>query len=220
MSENTTAPVKAGTKWKSIYMINVLLILLLMVAIGWGVETYLNLDRRAYTNDAQVEEYINPVNSRIPGYIKGVFFQEHQLINKGDTLALIDDIEYKIALEQAEAAYSSALAAKNVAFSNVNTVGSGVLVSDANLKASEARLWNAQQNYQRYEALVKEGAATQQQFDQVKAEYEASNAQAAGLRQQRQTADLSTKEAGRRLSVNDAEIKRAHAAVEMARLNL
>jgi membrane fusion protein (multidrug efflux system) len=220
MSENATMPVKAGAKRLSIYLINILLILLLLAAIGWGVYTYLNLDRIAYTNDAQVEEYINPVNSRIPGYIKSVLFQEHQLINKGDTLVLIDDSEYRIALEQAEAAYSSALAAKNVTSYNVNTVGSGVQVSDANLKAAEARLWNANQNYQRYEALVKEGAATRQQFDQVKTEYEALNAQAAALRQQQQTANLSTKEAGRRLIVNDAEIKRAHAAVEMARLNL
>jgi membrane fusion protein (multidrug efflux system) len=37
---------------------------------------------------------------------------------------------------------------------------------------------------------------------------------------QRQTADLSTEEVKSRLSLNDAEIKRAEAALEMAKLNL
>ena len=37
------------------------------------------------TNDAQVEEYINPVNTRIPGYLKEVRFNDHQRFRKGDT---------------------------------------------------------------------------------------------------------------------------------------
>jgi len=219
MSENTTAPASAGKK-RSIYAVNITLIILLVAAVVWGIITYTGLDSSAYTNDAQIEEYINPVNSRIPGYIKEVRFQEHQPVKKGDTLVLIEDSEYKISLEQAEAAYLSAKAARNVSAASVNTVGSNVGVSAANLKAAEARLWNAKNNYQRYEALLKDGAATQQQYDQIKAEYDALAAQVAALKQQQRTAGLSTTEAGNRLNVNDAEIKRAHAAVEMARLNL
>lgn len=220
MSENITAPANAGTKKKSVYATNILLIALLIMGVIWGIVTYSGLDSSAYTNDAQVEEYINPVNSRIPGYIREVRFQEHQPVKKGDTLVLIDDREYEISVEQAEAAYLSARAARNVTTSGVTTVGSNIEVTNANLRAVEARLWNAKQQYQRYTVLIAEGAATQQQFDQVKADYDALAAQVAASRQQRQTAGLSAKEAGTRVSVNDAEIKRAHAALDLAKLNL
>src|SRR4030095_9130451 len=102
--------------------------LLIAAAVGftsWGVSTYFNLDSDLYTNDAHIEEYINPVNTRIPGYIKEVRFSEHQNVKKGDTLLLIDDREYKIQVEQAEAAYMVARASKTVTASSVNTVQSG-----------------------------------------------------------------------------------------------
>src|SRR5215510_1845634 len=123
--------------------------LLIAVAIGfltWGISTYFNLDSDLYTNDAHIEEYINPVNTRIPGYIKEVRFDEHQAVKKGDTLVLIDDREYKIQVEQAEAAFMAAKASRTVTASSVNTVQSGLSISDANIAAAKARLWNVEQN--------------------------------------------------------------------------
>lgn len=212
--ENSTS------KKRKILAVNILLTLLLSSFIIWGVSEYFNLGNQLYTNDAQIEEYINPVNTRIPGYIKEVRFNEHETVKKGDTLLLIDDSEYKIQLEQAEASYLSAQAARNVTTSAVSTVQSNLSVSDATIKAAQARVWNAQQNFYRYQNLLKDGAATQQQFDQIKTEYDALTAQAKALVQQRNTTSLSTSETSKKISVNDAEIKRAHAAVAMAKLNL
>jgi membrane fusion protein (multidrug efflux system) len=209
-----------STKKIKIILLNSILVICILIAIIWGISTYFNLDHSLYTNDAQVEEYINPVNVRIPGYIKEVRFEEHQHIKKGDTLVIIDDSEYKIQLEQAEAAYLTAQASKNVTSYSVNTVHSNINVNDANIKASEAKVWNAEQNYHRYANLLKDGAATQQQFDQVKTEYDALLAQTNALKQQRHTTSLSTDETSKKIMVNDAEIKRTHALVDMARLNL
>jgi len=200
--------------------VNFSLVLALVAAIIWGIRIYFNLDKDLYTNDAQVEQYINPVNARIPGYIREVKFEEHQPVKKGDTLVIIEDAEYKVQVEQAEAAWLSALAAKKVTASSVNTVSSNLTVSDANINASKARLWNAQQNYLRYENLLKEGAATKQQFDQVKSEFEALQAQTAALMEQRKTVGLSASETSRKVQVNEAEIKRAHASLQLAALNL
>lgn len=201
-------------------IINSLLAVSAVIGVIWGISTYFNLDREAFTNDAQVQEYINPVNSRIPGYIKSVRFQEHQFVRKGDTLAVIDDREYKIALEQAEAGKVSALASRNVTSSSQNTSASTTAVSDANIAASKARLWNARQNFLRYQNLLADSAATQQQFDQVKTEYDALAAQTLALQKQRRTTMLSTGEIGERINVNDADVKRTEAAVDLARLNL
>ena len=219
MSDSQPAKEKPKRKVK-IILLNSILVICILIAIIWGISTYFNLDHSLYTNDAQVEEYINPVNVRIPGYIKEVRFEEHQHVKKGDTLVLIDDREYKIQLEQAEAAYLTAQASRNVTSYAVNTVHSNISITDANIKASEARLWNAEQNYHRYANLLKDGAATQQQFDQVKTEYDAQLAQTNALKQQRHTTDLSTNETSERITVNDAEIKRTHALVDLAKLNL
>lgn len=202
------------------YLVNSLLILAIIAAIFWGISTYFKLDKSLYTNDAQVEEYINPINTRIPGYIKEVRFSEHQKIKKGDTLVLIDDREYKIQLEQAEAGWLSASASRNVTLSSVNTVNSNISILDANIKAAEAKVWNAEGNYRRFKNLLEEGAATRQQFDQVKTEFDALNAQMKALHKQKLTTRFSTLETSKRINVNDAEIKRTHAAMDMAKLNL
>lgn len=217
---STIHPQRSRSQNRKILLLNILLALVFILFIAWWAKEYFNLGDSLYTNDAQVEEYINPINSRIPGYIKQVRFKEHQIVNKGDTLVIVDDSEYKIQLEQAEAAYLSALALKNVTASSVNTVRSNLSVSDANIKAADARLWNAGQNFKRYQSLLKDGAATQQQFDQIKSEYDALLSQKAALVQQRNTTTLSTSETSQKITINDADIKRAHAAVEMAKLNL
>jgi len=211
---------KKNNKRTKQIIINSLVIVAAAGFVFWGVSTYFNLDRNLYTNDAHIEEYINPVNTRIPGYIKEVRFDEHQNVKKGDTLLLIDDREYKIQVEQAEAGYMAAMASRNVTASSVNTVQSGLSTTDANIEAAKARLWNAEQNYHRYENLLHDGAATQQQFDQVRTDYETLLAQTKALQEQRVTTSLSTVETSNRVSVNDAEIKRTHAALDFAKLNL
>src|SRR6187399_227380 len=97
---DTKAPSRKGKIAKII--ITGLLSLSILAAVFWGVYTYYQLDRRLYTNDAQVQEYINPVNTRVTGYLKDVRFTDHQRFHKGDTLVLIDDREFRIDVEQAE----------------------------------------------------------------------------------------------------------------------
>lgn len=205
---------------KKIMVINGLLIAAAAGFILWAVVTYFGLGKGLYTNDAQIEEYINPINTRVAGYIKEVRFTDHQVVKKGDTLVWIDDSEFKIQVEQAEAAFMAAQASRTVTTSNFSTVQSGLSISDANISALQARLWNAEQNFNRYKNLLDEGAATQQQFDQVKSEYEALLFQTKAQQQQRNATNLAAVETSKKVTVNDAEIKRTHALLELAKLNL
>lgn len=214
--------IKPIPRWRKLltWTVTTLLSISIVIAIGWGIFTYYELDKQVYTDDAQVEEYINPVNTRITGYIKEVRFTDHQRFKKGDTLVTIDDREYHIAREQAEAAWLSAKATRGVTASSVSTVRSNQLVTDANIRSLDARIWNAQQNLNRFQHLLQEDAATQQQYDQVKTEYTALVEQKTALVQQRATTGLSTDETSRRIFVNEAEIKRAQAALDLTALNL
>lgn len=65
-------------------------------------------NRYERTDDAQVEQYVSPVDVKAAGYIREIRFTEHQHVRKGDMLLIIDDREYAIAQQQAEASLMDA----------------------------------------------------------------------------------------------------------------
>ena len=201
-------------------VINLLVFAFAVGGFYWLVTNYFHLNEDNFTNSAQVEEFINPVNTRVAGYIKEIKYNEHQAVKKGDTLVILDEREIRTQLAQAEAAYQNALASRNVTSSAVNTVSNNVNVANANIAGAKARLWNAEQNLNRYRNLLASEAVTRQQFDQVKTEYDATRAAYETLISQKNTASLATGETRSRLGVNDAEIKRTAAMLDMARINL
>lgn len=223
-----------GNKGVKGRVISMIVLVLVLVGLYWVIKSYFNIGNNRYTNAAQVESFINPINTRVSAYINEIRFVEHQYVKKGDTLVILDDREIQTQLGQAEAAYMAALASRNAtstsvrtASNNVNTVGANVEAARANMEAAKARLWNAEQNFNRYQNLLKDEAVTRQQFDQVKTDYEAQNAQLEAQISQYQsvinsktTSELSVNEVQSRLGMNDAEIKRAENALEMAKLNL
>ncbi|MDR2887709.1 MAG: HlyD family secretion protein [Bacteroidales bacterium] len=95
-------------------------ILLALGGIAWGITFFVRYYRYEITNDATVEQYITPVNTRIAGYIREVRFTEHQPVHEGDTLLVIDDREFKIRLMDAEAALMDAESPSNTAVSAAN----------------------------------------------------------------------------------------------------
>jgi len=218
-TNNTTFDKRMKTRI-NVTVINTLVFLVLVAGFFWLIRNYFHLGRNDFTDSAQVEEFINPVNARVSGYIKEIRFIEHQKVQKGDTLIMIDDRELVTQLEQAEAAYMNALASRNVTLSSVNTVANNINTTESNIAGAKARLDNAETNLKRYENLLKSEAVTKFQYEQVKTEYDVAKSSYDALINQKQTANLSTTETKSRLALNDAEIKRTEAALEMAKLNL
>ncbi len=210
---------KKSNKTKNV-IANIFVFAIVIFGFYWLMKEYFHVGKQDYTEAAQVQEFINPVNSRVGGYIKEIKFKEHQEVKKGDTLVVLDDREILTQLAQAEAAYQNTLAQKNATNSSVNTVSNNISVLESNIAGQKARMWNAEQNLQRYQNLLKAEAVTRQQYDQVKTEYDAQKASYQTLLNQRNTAQLSTSEVKSRIGINDAEIKRAKAALDMARINL
>ena len=228
-SNNKTVAKNEQKKKKSniAKLINLVVLVMVLGGLFWVVKSYFNFGNDKYTNAAQVESFINPINTRVSAYIKEIRFVEHQPVKKGDTLLILDNREILTQVGQAEAAYMAALASKNVtsqsvntASNNVNTVGANVQAASAGIKAAKARLWNAEQNFNRYQNLLKDEAVTRQQFDQIKTEYEVQIAQLQSVVNTKSSSELTVNEVKSRLGMNDAEIKRAENALEMAKLNL
>lgn len=208
------------TKKRKIILLNTLTFLVIAFAFYWLLTKYFHIGDKDYTESAQVEEYINPINTRVSAYIKEIRFIEHQSVKQGDTLVLLDDSEIRTQVEQAEAAYLSALAAKEVTLSARQTASNSIGVFDSNIQGAQARLWNAEQNKKRFQHLVAAEAVTQQQYDQVSTEYEAAKAAYEALKKQQTTSRLSVSEIDTRLALNEADIKRTKAMLDMAQLNL
>jgi membrane fusion protein (multidrug efflux system) len=80
---------------------------MLICGIVWVCARFVHLGRVEYTDNAQVKQQIVPVNSRVQGFIKKIYFEEYQDVKKGDTLVVIDDAEYRYRVAQAQAAHSA-----------------------------------------------------------------------------------------------------------------
>jgi membrane fusion protein (multidrug efflux system) len=104
---------KKGSHKLRVTLINVLVFIVIASGLVWVVKSYFHVGDENYTNDAQVEAFINPINTRVSAYIKEISFIEHQQVKKGDTLLILDDREIQTQLGQAEAAYMNALATRN-----------------------------------------------------------------------------------------------------------
>ena len=177
----------------------------------WGIVKigcmFMDYKSNEKSDDAQVEQYISPVNLRASGYIKKIYFKEHQSVKKGDTLLVLDDREYRIRVMEAEAALKDAMAGANVIDASVQTTQTSATVYESAIAEIEIRLAKLEKDRQRYQNLVARNAATPIQLEQIETEYNATKKK---LVNEVQTRKKNTA----------AAIERAQAALEMAKLNL
>jgi membrane fusion protein (multidrug efflux system) len=178
------------------FIIVVIVVLVLAAAGIWWHSTY-----SEDTDDAQVNGHLIQVSSRIAGQVLKVYVDENQVVKAGDTIAELDPADYKVAVENAEAALASAQA--NAAAANVNvpitTVNTGSNLSSAGadlsgahaaveqaqrqLEAAHARVAQAEANsikaqadLARYRPLVEKDVISKQQFDAAVAAADADKA--------------------------------------------
>lgn len=200
--------------------LNTVCILLALGGISWTVNYFWKYVNYEITNDAVVDQYITPVNIRVSGYISEVRFTEHQPVKAGDTLLILDNREYLIKLKDAEAALLDAKASKDVLGSGIETSHTNVGVQEANIAETKARLWQLEQEHRRYANLLADESVSRQQYEQVKANYEAMAARYDALLRQKQAAQSQYSETKKKTGSADASILRKEAELDMAKLNL
>lgn len=208
---------KKRTK-KIIY--NIVVCTVLVVAIAWVISKFVHFGNVEYTDNAQAKQLIIPVNSRIQGFIKKIHFNEYQPVKKGDTLAIIEDVEFRYKVALAEADYEKATSGKAAMKSTINTTDNNISVSDAAITEVGVRLENAKREYERYKNLLAQEAVTKQQYDAIKTNYDALQARYDQLKKQKQSTSLIKKEQQNRLGQSSAAVKLAEVALELAKLNL
>lgn len=154
---------------KRIY--NVVVILLFIGAIAWCVGHFTHGAGVEYTDDAQVNCHIVPVNTRVAGFIKEVRFSDYQHVKMGDTLVIIEDAEFRLQVAQAEAGLRGSKSKSSVVTASMGTTKSNVQTASAGIEEARVDMMNAKQDFDRYAALLKKDAVTRQQYDNAYARY-------------------------------------------------
>lgn len=198
---------------------NTVIICLLAVALIYVCSRFVHPGVE-YTDNAQVKQHITPVNTRVQGFIKQICFEEYQPVHKGDTLVIIEDAEFKLRLAQAEADLANALSGQQATSMGIATTQNNLRVSDAGIEEARVQMENAKRDYERYQKLLQQKAVTRQQYDNVKTAYEASQARYEQVLRAKHSTSLVKSEQTHRLGQNEAAVRLAQAAVELAQLNL
>lgn len=162
------------------------------------------------TDDAYVKADSTTIAPKITGYIADVLVNDNQPVKAGDVLARIDDRDFKVALEKAEAEVSAAVA-------NIKNKEAGLVAKQTEIDAAQAtvavdqaNLTFAEQDSVRYAKLAKTGYGTVQNAQQATSRLDAAKAAVA-----RDNAVLANAE--KQLDVSKAELAQAEAALGSAK---
>ncbi|WP_442587395.1 HlyD family secretion protein [Pedobacter sp. AW31-3R] len=172
------------------------------------------------TDNAQIESNSVPVLSRIPGYIDHFSLLDYQLVKKGDTLAVIDDSEYILAVKQAEADLLAAKADLSSAESQLPTIGSNEDVASAGISVEEVALKQAKRDVQRDESLFREGSITQRQLEKSQSAYQTAIRLLSSSKSKLKQAGTQTASANAQILRAKATIAAREIALDKAKLNL
>ncbi|MET3881154.1 HlyD family secretion protein [Niastella sp. OAS944] len=195
-------------------------VLVVFVALAYLFKYLIDAGDYEETNDAQVESFINPVSARAGGFIKDVLFNEHQKINRGDTLVVLDDREYIQKVKEAESLLEDTKAQQVILEAGIRSAQTSTLVNQDQINAAQARLWQQEQDVKRFKNLLNNEAVTLADYELVQTKYDVSKSDYSAALNSLKTGNSKVLELQARYNSLFAARKRAEALLELAKLNL
>jgi len=201
-------------------VIPIILGVLLIGGIIFGIKEYIYYGKHIDTDDAQIDGDISPVVTRVGGYVDSIYFEENTHVKAGQALVKIDDRDYKVRLEQAQAAQVGASAGINVNQSEIYANQASSSSARAQVASNAARLDKVKKDYARYADLVKDGSVTQQQFDQAKADLDVAQANLRASQDQYKAAQQQIGTTRSQLRVTNTGVSQKQVDIDFAKLQL
>jgi len=194
--------------------------LLLATALGGG---FLYADYAHHfvsTDDAFIAARQSPLAPKVSGYITQVPVTDNEHVKAGDVIAAIDDRDYRVALDQAEAQVAAAQAGIENVDAQLKVQQAQIEANQAQVDQARAALVFAQQQADRYQHLEKNGYGTVQNAEQYTSQL---HQQQAALQSVQATLNLAQRQLGalkaqRKSAV--ASLAQAEAQRDQAKLNL
>ncbi len=192
---------------------------------------------RESTDDAQIDGHIAPIAARVGGTVVAVNVDDNQEVKAGTVLVRLDDTDYKLALQRAEADLAEAQAVLRAAregvpitttttASGVSSAAAGVTRAEAGVAGSQARLDAAgahlreatandtrlQRDLGRLRQLVEKDEISRQQYDAAVAAAASARAGVDAARATVVEAEHARAQAQDALLQAQAELRTAHTA--------
>lgn len=190
---------------------------LLILAIGVTAVWWVTVSGNISTDDAFIDARAVSISSQVNAAVVAVPVTDNELVATGTVLVRLDDRDFKAAVDQAQAQVDQDRA--NVAHAEAELGAQHARIYQAEKLAaqSNAALTFAQQQDQRYQRLVKTGAATVEQGEQysssllqAQAALAAAQANSVANQQQLPVLEAEQRQAAAQLEQGEASLKKAN----------
>jgi len=161
-----------------------LALIIVLLAVGYGSYWYFYASHFVSTDNAYTSTEVAEITPAIGGIVKKVNVFDTQYVQKGDVLVVIDDIDARLALTQAQADY--ALAKRHVRSYEANDEGLAALVTArtedetrlrAQFKSAQANMRRATIDLKRRQNLVESGSVSGEEVTNAKTAFIQAKAQ-------------------------------------------
>jgi membrane fusion protein (multidrug efflux system) len=230
MDRSYAPPARRNPKFRR----NIVIVIVVLIVLVGGVFLWRYLSSYESTDDAQADVHLYPVSARVSGYVVKVNVDDNQWVEKGTVLVEIDPKDYEVAVAQAQANLSNAVATAQslnitVPITSVNTSSqlksadsdidnstAGVIAAERQLSAAHDQLEQAlandvkaQDDLKRYKLLVDKREVAEQVYDQALAAARSSTAGVSAARANESAAQQFVQQARSRVAQADANHKYA-----------
>ena len=198
----------------------------LLLGIVWGVKQWLYGRAHASTDNAQVDGHVVPVLAKVSGYVTRVNVAENERVRGDSVLVTIDEREYAVRLEQADADLAAARAAaggpgqQGQAQAAVANASGQQAALNSTIGAARANLVKAENDLRRMRELVAKQVVSRQQLDAAQAASDAARAQLAAAQNSAGAAGAGVANAQAGVRLAQARLAAAQASRENAQLQL
>jgi membrane fusion protein (multidrug efflux system) len=172
------------------------------------------------TDDAFIAARQFAMEPKVSGYVGAVLVTDNEHVAAGDVIARIDDRDYRIALDQAQAQVENAEANVQNTDALIAVQEATIAASEAQLKQAQAALVFAQQQAERYQQLAQNGAGSIQNAQQYASQLQqqqaaVATAQAMFKQPTRQLQALKAQRIAAEASLGQAKAQRSQAELNL-----
>ncbi|PTO70516.1 HlyD family secretion protein [Vibrio splendidus] len=161
------------------------------------------------TDNARVKGYIVPIKPEVSGKVLDILVQPNQLVNQGDKLAILDESDYQIAIQQAEQNLE-------IAGQNVGAQTASIASAQAKLTSAIVERQNTKLQAKRVLEMADKGVVSKSDADKARAALATSRAAVVNAEADLEGAKQQMGKEGQ----ENSQVKAALLALEQAQLNL
>ena len=172
------------------------------------------------TDDAFVEGRLVSVAPRVSGPVVRLLVNDNDEVKAGDLLIEIDNKDYEVKLQQAQAKLAQAKAQLNVTDNEIETNQSQIGAFFEDESSAKSKLNFEKKDFKRYSDMYSHGIVSKQDYDNSKKNLEVAVANHKSAAEKTNSAKSNLKSTQNKKEVIKADIQALEAEVEKAKLDL